>query len=229
MRVPAALVSTPLNWIHSLMCASLRLREENRRPLDDLATKGEKLVFCLWHDELFPLIRVKRDLPIVTVVSPSYDGELLARVMHKQGVRTVRGSSSRGGAGALLGAAKMMDREGIHACVTVDGPRGPRHKAKTGALFLAQHTGAYVVPLRAIMEKPYCFGSWDRFQLPLPFSHVLVRFGQPWKLPDANHNDNDTLLHEAKIRLEAELTALAPERPEADTTMAHPTPKEGRA
>lgn len=177
-------------------------------------------MFCLWHDELFPLMRVKRQLDIVTVVSPSYDGELLTRVLNKLGLRTVRGSSSRGGVGALLGAAKMMDKDNIHACVTVDGPRGPRHKAKTGALFLAHHADAHVMPVRIIMKKSFCFGSWDRFQLPLPFSRVLVRFGEPWKVTDektreceASHEHREKLpdeaLMRAKQRLETALAALA--------------------
>jgi len=212
-------VAGPLYVFYRALCATLRFHEENREELDCLHTAGERLIFCLWHDELLPLMRMKRQLDIVTVVSPSHDGELLARILEKLGLRTVRGSSGRGGTHALLGAARLMKKEHIHACVTVDGPRGPRHKAKNGAFFLAHHADAYIAPVRIIMNTAYRFHSWDRFQFPLPFSKVTVRHGKPWKLSGDVLSEENLLA--ARTRLEADLAALAPERPEA-TTLPNP-------
>lgn len=79
MRLPIPLAASGLHLLYRGLCGTLRFREENRTWLDELDARGERLVFCLWHDELFPLMSMKKQLDIVTVVSPSRDGELLAR------------------------------------------------------------------------------------------------------------------------------------------------------
>lgn len=191
-----------------MLCGSLRFHEKNRHWLDELDARGERLVFCLWHDEMVPLMRMQKQLDIVTVVSPSRDGALLAGVLEKLGLRTVRGSSTRGGAKALLGAARLMRNEGVHACITVDGPAGPRHKAKDGAFFLARHADAYIAPVRLLMRPALRIPSWDRLQIPLPFGRVTVLHGKPWK-PDNPEMTPESLAAD-RARLEADLGVLAP-------------------
>lgn len=208
MRVPVPFSASVIHAVYRALCASWRFDEHNRQWLDELDAGGERLVFCLWHDEMLPLIYMQKQLDIVTVVSPSRDGELLAGVLHRQGLRTVRGSSTRGGAKALLGAARLMRREGVHACITVDGPAGPRHRAKDGAFFLAHHADAYIAPVRLIMSPAARIPSWDRLQIPLPFSKVTVLHGQPWKL-NATELTAEALAAD-RARLEADLAALAP-------------------
>lgn len=208
MRVSIPLSASAIYAVYRTLCASWRFDEHKRQWLDDLDARGERLVFCLWHDEMLPLIYMQKQLDIVTVVSPSRDGEVLAGVLHRQGLRTVRGSSTRGGAKALLGAARLMRREGVHACITVDGPAGPRHKAKDGAFFLAHHADAYIAPVRLLMSPVVRIPSWDRLQIPLPFAKVTVLHGQPWKL-NAAELTADALAAD-RARLEADLAALAP-------------------
>lgn len=208
MRVPIPLSASAIHAVYRALCASWRFDEHNRHWLDDLDARGERLIFCLWHDEMLPLIYMQKQLDIVTVVSPSRDGELLAGILHRQGLRTVRGSSTRGGAKALLGAARLMRQEGVHACITVDGPAGPRHKAKDGAFFLARHADAYIAPVRLLMKPVVRIPSWDRLQIALPFGRVTVLHGQPWKLNAAELTAE--ALAEDRARLEADLAALAP-------------------
>lgn len=208
MRVPVSFSAPVVHALYRAICGSLRFREHNRHWLDELDAKGERLVFCLWHDEMVPLMRMQKQLDIVTVVSPSRDGELLAAVLEKLGLRTVRGSSTRGGAKALLGAARLMRNQGVHACITVDGPAGPRHKAKDGAFFLARHADAYIAPVRLVMSPALRIPSWDRLQIPLPFGRVTVVHGHPWK-PDTPELTPQALAAD-RARLEAELAALAP-------------------
>jgi lysophospholipid acyltransferase (LPLAT)-like uncharacterized protein len=216
MRQPVPLISSGLYAVYQGLCASLRFREKGRQAVDALDARDERMVFCLWHDELFPIIHVKRQLDIVTLVSASRDGELLARVLEKLGLRTVRGSSTRGGSNALLGAARLMRTDNVHACLTVDGPLGPRHRAKTGAFFLARHADAYIVPIRAAFSRSVQARSWDRFRVPLPFSRVTIFFGLPWKM-EAESMDEKALAA-AKSRLEKELHALAPDGERKDNT-----------
>ncbi len=208
MRIPLAWAAAPFYYLYQAVCATLRFHERRREAVDSLDAAGERMVFCLWHDELFPLMRVRRDLDIVTVVSPSRDGELLARVLEKLGLRTVRGSSTRGGIRALLGASRLMKRDGVHACITIDGPMGPRHRAKDGAFFLSAHADAWIVPVRILPRPALRLPSWDRFKVPVPFGRVDINFGQPWKIEAGELND-DTLAA-ARVRIERELAELAP-------------------
>lgn len=207
MRISLVWAATPFYYFYQAMCGTLRFHERGREAVDALDAAEERMVFCLWHDELFPLMRVKRGLDIVTVVSPSRDGELLARVLERLGLRTVRGSSTRGGLKALLGASRLMKQNGVHACITVDGPMGPRHKAKDGAFFLSSHADAWIVPVRILPRPALHLPTWDRFKVPVPFGRVDINFGTPWKIETGELSDDR--LAAARIRLERELTELA--------------------
>ena len=209
MHLPPALTSSLLVRLYSSICATLRIREENRAEVDAVHARGERLIFCLWHDELFSLIPVSRHLRVVSIVSPSTDGDMLERILASKNVGAVRGSSTRGGVRALLSLAHMMKQELVHACITVDGPAGPRHKSKEGAFFLANRTNARIMPVRIYVKHALRLPTWDRFQVPLPFSRVVIRFGHAWdegmkEVPDIE----ETSITRARERLERELHDL---------------------
>lgn len=210
MHLPSALTSFLFVNFYKAICATLRIREENREAVDSAHARGEQLIFCLWHDELFSLIPVARQIKVVAIVSPSKDGDYLERILEANNVGAVRGSSTRGGVRALLSLARMMKNEQVHACITIDGPAGPRHVAKEGGLFLANRTGARIMPVRIYMKNALKVPTWDKFQIPLPFSKVVIRFGEPWgdgtqEVPDIE----EVTLNNAKSRLEKELHELA--------------------
>ena len=209
MRLPPKLKIFLIVSLYRMICSTLRIREEGRAPVDEADAARESLIFCLWHDELFSLIPVARQLRVVSIVSPSRDGDFLAKILESQHVEAVRGSSNRGGMRALLGLAHLMKKEFAHACITIDGPAGPRHVAKEGALFLANRTGARICPCRIHVEHAFRAPTWDRFQVPLPFSRVTVRFGTIWEdgrtaVPDI---EEGTILA-VKTRLERDLHEL---------------------
>jgi len=210
MHLPPALTSFLLVNIYKAVCATLRIREENREAVDAAHAQGERLIFCLWHDELFSLIPVARQLKVVAIVSPSKDGDYLERILAAKNVGAVRGSSTRGGVRALLSLARMMKNEQVHACITIDGPAGPRHVAKEGGLFLANRTSGRIVPVRIYMKHALRLPTWDKFQFPLPFSRVVIRFGEPWEEgQNAVPNIEEETLNRNKARLEKELRELA--------------------
>jgi lysophospholipid acyltransferase (LPLAT)-like uncharacterized protein len=158
-------------------------------------------------------MHVRRDLRIVTLVSRSRDGEYLARLLQALGLLTARGSSSHGGMSALLQAVRLMREEKCNGCLTIDGPRGPRHTVKDGAVFLAFHTSASLVPVRLFMKKAKVFRSWDRFQLPLPFSRVHIVFGSPYTVGVTELSSRT--LEEERRTLQRHLETLEPPvRPE---------------
>lgn len=208
MPLPARLAAGPLLLLYRLWCRSIRYTEINRAAIENTTRLGKPVVLSLWHDELFPLIYLKRDLNIITVVSRSRDGDYLSGVLRGMGLETARGSSSRGGFGALLEATRRMREANLCVCITVDGPRGPRHRVKPGAVFLARRLGAPIVPIRLFMDKAQTFPSWDRFQLPLPFSGVTMVCGEAYH-PEADRGDAESLGREC-LELEKRLEGLRP-------------------
>jgi hypothetical protein len=175
-----------------------------------LHTSGQRLVIALWHDELFPIagygcVNISG---LMGVVSPSKDGQFVASLMESLGQTTVRGSSSRGGMRALLEAKHVMESENRMAVFAVDGPRGPRHEPKDGVVFLAQHAGAMIVPIRASLSRAKVFDkAWDRFKLPYPFSRCHMTVGDPYPVTPEKL-DADVLAME-RARLKGKLDALA--------------------
>lgn len=207
IKPPPALVVPLAYGLVQAMLATIKFTEEGRDKVDLLTDNHEPVVFALWHDELFPLICVKRDLKLIAVISQSKDGEYLARFIQMFGARVARGSSSRGGVKALLQVSKAMQHERISSALTVDGPKGPRHKAKEGAVFIAARAKAKIVPLRVRMSNSYKFErAWDKFQLPLPFSRVHAIFGEPYSLPD--ETIDAAFLARETLALEERLNAL---------------------
>ncbi|HMM38595.1 MAG TPA: lysophospholipid acyltransferase family protein [Desulfovibrio sp.] len=166
---------------------------------------GKPVILALWHNELFALTAFgyTLDVPAVTFVSQSKDGEIIARILERLGHVATRGSSTRGGAKALVKAARVMRKECRHAVLTIDGPKGPRHEPKPGVILLARLAGARIMPIRAFPERKHVFtSSWDRFELPYPFTRCQVRVGRPLDIPEGE-------LDEAGMERETERLRLA--------------------
>ncbi len=211
MKIPPGLVGPFIGGFYRLWCRMLRYTQVNRETCDALSRQGKPLVFCLWHGEVFAFPFKRQDWRIFTIVSRSTDGEYLARLLQDQDIYPLRGSSSRGGLAALLRGAKIMREKSMHACITVDGPRGPRHEVKDGALYLAHRAGAHIVPMRAVYASAKVFGSWDRFNLPYPFSRVTMIFGEPYTIEAAELTEE--VLAAERQRLKRALLALLPGDP----------------
>ncbi|NCC23573.1 MAG: DUF374 domain-containing protein [Deltaproteobacteria bacterium] len=165
-----------------------------------------RFVCAVWHDELFPVTYLHRDEGHIAVVSQSKDGEVATRIAQRLGYAVTRGSSTRGGMQAVMSSMREMKRRGAGLVLAVDGPRGPRHRVKEGAVFVASKIGAMIIPVRTIMHRAKVFErSWDRFQLPLPFSRCDVFYGSPYEVP----RDLDRRgLAQEREHLEARLNAL---------------------
>lgn len=206
MKISPRFVAPLIFVFHRLWCSTLRITESGRDRVDDMARAGTIMMFPIWHGELFALLYAGRALRIVTVVSQSTDGEYLARLLEAMGMKTVRGSSSKGGVKALLKTSSFMRREGYNGSIAIDGPRGPRHSAKPGAIILAFRSSAQIVPIRVFMKNGKHFGSWDRFQLPWPFTRVHVAWGEPYQVEAADVS-KESVARECAI-LEQRLEAM---------------------
>jgi lysophospholipid acyltransferase (LPLAT)-like uncharacterized protein len=144
----------------------------------EAAHRGGPPILAFWHEQIFLTTYYFRHRRIVVMTSRSLDGEYIARFIQRFGYGAARGSSTRGGVGALVEMARLV-RAGCPAGFTVDGPRGPRRVAKTGALLLAKKTGRPVLPFAVEAERYWTIGSWDRLQVPKPFTRAVVRLAPP--------------------------------------------------
>ena len=189
----------------SLIGRTVRFRVEGGEHLAEAARGGALPIYTTWHDGVFLSTYFFRRRRIVVMTSRSFDGEYIARFIQRFGYGAARGSSSRGGVGALVEMARLV-RAGYPAGFMIDGPRGPRHVAKMGAVLLAKKTGQPVLPFAVNAARHYAAPSWDRCQLPLPFTRAAVRIAPPiYVPPDAD----EQLLEEKRAELQRALDAVS--------------------
>lgn len=161
-----------------LLASTWRLRITNDAGLKALRAQHQPFVFAFWHGQMLPLLWRHRGEGVAVVVSSHRDGEIVARMAHGLGFRTIRGSSSRGAARALLGIVRELE-SGLEVAVTPDGPRGPARKFATGALVAAQRVGVPIVGIGLSASRAWHLRSWDRFMIPKPFSKVCIVYTTP--------------------------------------------------
>ncbi|MEK7369100.1 MAG: lysophospholipid acyltransferase family protein, partial [Planctomycetota bacterium] len=131
----------------------------------------------------------------------------IARVIKNMGFGVVRGSSTRGGAGAMINMVKEAEN-GRFLAVTPDGPRGPREAAQSGIIFLAKKTGLPILPIGLGYSNCWRLPSWDGFRIPKPFSRVVLAFGEPIRIPPELREEE---LEDCRRKLEKSLNSLSAE------------------
>jgi lysophospholipid acyltransferase (LPLAT)-like uncharacterized protein len=161
-------------------------------------------IYAFWHQCLFTASHRYRDRNVAVLISRSFDGELIARVVEKFGYHPVRGSSSRGAVAGLLEMGREL-QAGRAVAFTVDGPRGPRFISKPGAVLLARNHGAPVRALHFGVKSSWRLNSWDGFVIPKPFTTVLLRMAKPMRLPSSA---NDQQIEELHQQLQRELDTV---------------------
>jgi lysophospholipid acyltransferase (LPLAT)-like uncharacterized protein len=190
-----------------LLGRTWRFRVNGADHLDRIHQSGRQPVMALWHSRILPAVYYFRHRDIVVITSDNFDGEWTARIIHRFGYTTARGSTSRNAARAALAARRRM-QEGHAVGVTVDGPRGPALVAQPGAVWLAKVSGNPILPFHLEAASHWTAPSWDAAQIPLPFSRIAVVFGEPLEVPaDAS----DERLEQARVDLERALMALGPQ------------------
>jgi len=178
------------DWIFHLPAMLLRIwfRLFHRFTLQDphnMTEKARGVIGLAWHNRLlFFAAAFPKRLRVHTraVVSASRDGQYVADFIKCFGIDALRGSSSKRGANALLGAIHSIG-EKKNVVFTPDGPRGPRYTLKPGPILLASKTGAPIVPLAINASRCWQVKSWDRFQIPKPWSKLTLIIGEPIYIP----------------------------------------------
>ena len=174
--------------------------------LSHLALDGgvRKPIMAFFHGRVLTATYFFRRRGIVVMISENFDGEWIARIIERFGYGTSRGSTSRGGQRALL-QMKRIVANGKPAGFAVDGPRGPARSVQPGAVWLAKLTGNPVVPFHMEASRYWSLNSWDKTQIPKPFSTVALCVGPPI---DVSEGADETVIEQKRLELEASLHAL---------------------
>jgi lysophospholipid acyltransferase (LPLAT)-like uncharacterized protein len=166
---------------------------------------SKRFIFAFWHSRILLISYLYQGWNGAILVSQSDDGEIIARILQKQGHETIRGSTTRGGLRAIASLIRRLEEKIRPGCVVPDGPQGPRFKVQPGIITLAKKTGYPIVPVSYSAEKAKVFASWDRFILPYPFSKCRITYGEPLYVPaNADKSSEET----CRLRLEKELCKI---------------------
>ena len=198
-RVIAALGAPLIRGLGS----TYRWRVDGFAHYESIVAAGKQPIFAFWHGRILPATLFWKNRGIVVITSQNFDGEWIAGIIQRFGYGTARGSSSRGGARALVQLRR--DLAGGHpAAFTIDGPRGPARVAQPGAIFLAGATGQPILPFHIEASRFWTAGRWDETQIPKPFSTVAVAIGTPMTVPATD----DETVERCRRELETVLSEL---------------------
>jgi lysophospholipid acyltransferase (LPLAT)-like uncharacterized protein len=174
----------------------------------DPRSAQEPLIYSFWHEGVLTIIPHWRDSNIQGLASLSFDGALIAGAMRYLGYPTVaRGSSSRGGAGALKAHLDALE-QGRHVAISVDGPRGPAYVAKPGLLQLAALSGRRIIPVGSATTPDWRLKNWDRTQVPPPFSRLSFCLGEPLSVSKGGEEQGQRDLQAAMLQVQAKAANL---------------------
>jgi lysophospholipid acyltransferase (LPLAT)-like uncharacterized protein len=202
-RAKAAAIAAAAYPIALSLGQTLRWRIDGGEHYDHLIRARRPPILALWHGRILPATLYWRGRGIVAMTSENFDGEWIARLMARFGFRAARGSTSHGGARALVQLRREL-RAGHAAAFTVDGPRGPARTAQRGAVWLAGATGHPILPFHIEATSFWTAGSWDRSMVPRPFATVAISIGPPLTI----EGTEDVRVEEGRRQLEAQLSAL---------------------
>jgi len=201
-RKAAAIAALATPMIRALG-STYRWRVDGFSHYESIVASGRQPIFAFWHGRILPATLFWRDRGIVVITSQNFDGEWIAGIIRRFGYGTARGSTSRGGARAIVQLRREL-ADGHPAAFTVDGPRGPARGAQPGAVFLAGVTGHPLLPFHIEADRFWTTKSWDHTQVPRPFSRVAVAIGEPTYVPDTT----ETTVEAKRVELECVLRAL---------------------
>ncbi|MBU1055182.1 MAG: lysophospholipid acyltransferase family protein [Proteobacteria bacterium] len=190
-RFKLSVLSLLASWLVRLWFKTVRVQIINKEIYEEYFVNNKNkgnVILGSWHRHIIFVFYFFRKIKNgIIMVSRSKDGELISRVGHRLGYATARGSSSKGGRDALrtiITFIKKAGKETIFCGTAVDGPKGPARILKKGLLVLAKSTRSYFIPMACSGTKVITFHkAWDKTIIPYPFSHMIIKFGEPIMIP----------------------------------------------
>lgn len=204
-RILPPLVSLLGPWLVRGLGATWKIRRIGFDPYQARQEQGgdERYIVTLWHATLLPLSYVHRNEGATVLVSRHGDGELIVRVLLELGFQVARGSTTRGGPAGLRELVRVARAGTVDLSITPDGPKGPARKAQPGVAYLSALTGFPILPLALVADRAWRFNSWDRFQVPRPFTRIAVVAGEPIQVPRGDLPDRlDDVLRSFEAEME---------------------------
>ena len=199
-RVEVAAIATLGYPVVRALTSTWTWKVSGAEHVDAITSAGHHPILALWHGRILAATPYFQRRGIVAMASENFDGEWIARLLGKFGYGAARGSSSRGGPAALRQLVRDARAHGV--AFTLDGPRGPAEVAQPGAVWLAKATGQPLLPFHSEAASSWTLKSWDRTQIPKPFSTVAMAIAAPIYVP---RDADDRLMEEARARLVASL------------------------
>jgi lysophospholipid acyltransferase (LPLAT)-like uncharacterized protein len=193
-RLQTRLIAAAVSPAISTLCRTVTWKVEGAEHYDAIIRSGRQPIIAFWHGRILPATWYFRNRGIVALTSANFDGQWIARVLEHFGNHTVAGSTSRGGMRAMLELKRKL-LAGSPVAFALDGPRGPARVAQPGAPWLAAATGHPILPFHAEASAYWEVSSWDRTQVPKPFSTVAVVLG-PTLTPTGPPLDQAKLLND---------------------------------
>ena len=203
-RSQARLISSAGYPLIAALASTFRWRAEGAEHYQRVLDSGRQPIMAFWHGRILPATAYFRNRGIIVITSENFDGEWIAGIIEQFGFGTARGSTSRGAVRALVQLKHDM-AAGKPAAFTLDGPRGPVKVAQPGAVWLAKATGNPIIPFHIEADRHWTANSWDRTQIPKPWSTVAIAVGDPIEIPP---DADEAGIESARRLLEQRLAGL---------------------
>ena len=183
------------------LCKSLKINVQNGATIENLKSEKQNFVLAFWHGTMLLPWYLHGNPSFAALTSKSKDGDLLARILKKWKYNVVRGSSSVGGDVAL---DIMIDytKNDYSIAITPDGPRGPRHKFKAGAVITAKKANVPIVLSGVGYKKRKVLKNWDKFEIPFFFSRAKIIYSDPiYVSNELNYDETSDVIEECETKL----------------------------
>ncbi|MFA5975856.1 MAG: lysophospholipid acyltransferase family protein [Elusimicrobiota bacterium] len=205
------LLSFLATWYLRFVGMTSRIIRVNPLVRQRMEAGGKGFIYAFWHGRQVFLVYLHQGDSLRPLISHSQDGDLIAKVCRSFQLNPVRGSTSRGGAEAVLEMCRIVEQGG-RISITPDGPRGPLRQVQPGVLYIAQKTGASIVPVAYGARKAWVFKGWDEFLIPKPFNRIAMVYGEPITVgpsDDLGQRARDLQIALTAVCAEADLSAGA--------------------
>ena len=185
----------------NVLCKTLRITEKNRSVINELEKANKNYVLAFWHGSMLLPWYVHRGKKMIALISKSKDGDLLARVLKNWKYGVIRGSSSTGG-DVALGIMVDYGKNKHSITITPDGPRGPRHKLKAGAVIAAKKSGLPLILTGVGIQNKRSLNSWDSFSIPKLLTKATLIYSDPIYISkDSTYEETSKIIDDCEIKM----------------------------
>jgi len=193
--------------VFKLLQFTMRFEIRGKDAVKPLMDRGDLLLWIFWHGRMLMMPALPRRKSLRILTSKHRDGELISRMIGLLGVKSIRGSTTRGGVSAFRACKRALEK-GHDVGLTPDGPKGPRYTIQPGIVELAKLNNVPIVPVTFSCTRGKVFSSWDRFMIPYPFSKGVYYYGRPFRIPSDSTRQQREILRDRLEKYLQEMTRI---------------------